>query len=276
MMMEDAIMPNEDIGDDEAFRNLPNAVRLSWGKVKQPKRGPKGELSIPQIVEAAIAIADRDGLGAVSMSRVAQSLGFTTMSLYRYVDSKDDLLVLMMDAACDIPLPPERPDEDWRQEMRDYVNATIQFIRDHPWFVDIPITSVPLTPNHLRIVDWGLRTMRNLPLNGYEKMSFVLLLSGYARNVGIVLRDMDRALKAGTAPDSFSGRGYTKELKLLVGPDRYPYLHPLVQSGVYTEESAEGNTVGDDFLFGLERILDGIEVYLQGKQAEKPEPASGK
>ena len=75
---------------------LPRGVALSWGLDKKPKRGPKRELSLKQIVDTAIVIADKDGLSAVSMNRVAASFGFTTMSLYRYVPSKDDLVLLML------------------------------------------------------------------------------------------------------------------------------------------------------------------------------------
>src|SRR3954454_975615 len=84
---------------------LPRAVALSWGVAEHPQRGPKRELSIERIVDTAIEVADTDGLGAVSMSRIATELGFTTMSLYRYVTSKDDVLALMQDAVCAIPIP---------------------------------------------------------------------------------------------------------------------------------------------------------------------------
>jgi len=95
---------NEEL--DEAISALPNGVKLAWGITKQPSRGPKGELSIAKIVEAAIEIADRDGLASLSMSRVAAALGFTAMSLYRYVSGKEDLLVLMQDAVCAKLSPP--------------------------------------------------------------------------------------------------------------------------------------------------------------------------
>jgi Transcriptional regulator len=254
--------------EHEALQSLPNGVLLSWGKVKQPKRGPKGELSIPQIVEAAVKIADRDGLAAVSMNRVAQSLGFTTMSLYRYITSKEDLLILMQEAVCVFDPLVERPDTQWREEMSDYVRLTVRLLREHPWYLDIPIMSIPITPNNLRIVDTGLRTMRALPLNDYEKMSFVLLLSGYARNMGVIMRDMDRAIQMGAAEGTFSGQAYTEALKHLVRREDYPELYPLVQSGVYTEEGWESNPIGDDFEFGLNRILDGIEMYAESKKGK--------
>lgn len=253
--------------DHELEEKLPRGIALSWGLVKESQRGPKRELSLSQIVNAAISIADRDGLSAVSMSRVAESLGFTTMSLYRYVPSKDDLLLLMQDAVCDIPIPPEKEGEHWRDIMRDYVREVIVVFLDHPWFGDIPIYGVPMTPNNLRVVDWLLRATRQLSLNDYEKMSIVLLLSSYARSTGIIQRDFDKAIKAGSSPSKFSGLDYSKTLKQLVTPDQFPDLHPIIMSGAYTGENEEMNTVGNDFDFGLERILDGIEHYLDSKKA---------
>jgi AcrR family transcriptional regulator len=191
--------------DAEALKSLPNGVTLSWGIIKQPRRGPKGELSIDKIVAAAIDIADQDGLPAVSMSRVAQALGYSTMSLYRYITSKEDLLVLMQDAVCYVPIPPEDAFMDWRDEMREYVRVCIHVFRKHPWFSDIPIMGIPATPNNLQIIDWLLRTMRDFPFNDYEKISFVLLLSSYARACGMIQRDMDRVIQAGKSPESFSG-----------------------------------------------------------------------
>ncbi|AZS16410.1 TetR/AcrR family transcriptional regulator [Paenibacillus lutimineralis] len=256
--------------DNERMDNLPLGVALSWGLVEPPKRGPKREMSIEKIVETAIAIADEEGLSAVSMSRIASTLGFTTMSLYRYVPSKDDLLLLMMDAACDIDIAEEaEQDMDWREKMRRFVRANINVIRKHPWYTDITITGVPMTPNNMEIADIGLRSTRDLPLNDYEKLSIVLLLSSYARSCGIIMNDLERTLKAGKSPGSFTGFDYSDALKKLVTPDRFPDLYPLVMSGVYTHEAEEANPIGNDFEFGLERILDGVEHYLSLKKGKE-------
>ena len=99
--------------------DLPPRLALAWGVAERPERAPKRELSIERIVDAAIELADADGLGAVSMAKVAQSLGFTTMSLYRYVTSKDDLLLLMQEAALDVEYPPAHEPADWRAELRE-------------------------------------------------------------------------------------------------------------------------------------------------------------
>ncbi|TFE31527.1 TetR/AcrR family transcriptional regulator [Cohnella luojiensis] len=249
---------------EEVLKSLPNGVTLSWGIIKQPRRGPKGELSIEKIVAAAIAIADQDGLPAVSMSRVAQSLGYSTMSLYRYIASKEDLLILMQDAVSNVPIPPEDAALDWRDGMREYVRVCVQVFRDHPWYSDIPIMSIPTTPNTLQIIDWLLRTMRDFPLNDYEKISFVLLLSSYARACGMIQRDMDRVIQSGRSPESFSGSDYSAALKYLVKADRFPDLYPVIHSGAYTDDT--DSPIGNDLDFGLERILDGIAHYLENKR----------
>ncbi|MEH7503431.1 TetR/AcrR family transcriptional regulator [Neobacillus drentensis] len=245
--------------------DLPSGIALSWGLGKQPQRGPKRELSIDQIVDAAIEIADKEGLAALSMSRVASSLGFTAMSLYRYIPSKDDLLLLMQEKVSDIDYQTEQPKADWREEMRQYVRICMNVFQVHPWFGDIPITSVPLTPNQLKLVDMALRTTRNLPLSDYEKMSIVLLLSGYARWCGMIMKDMSMAIQAGKKPSAISGLDYSTALKKLVTQERYPDLYPVLMSGAYTEENEGENTIGNDFDFGLERILDGIEHYILSK-----------
>lgn len=260
-------MSNEEVTPEEAAKMLPAGAALSWGLVKPPQRGPKREMSIDQIVSKAIEIADQDGLAAVSMNRIASALGFTAMSLYRYIPSKDDLLILMQDAACDIPLTPERPQHEWRESMREYVLGTVAIFRKHPWYGDIPIFGIPITPNNLRIVDWALRPLRDMPLDHFEKMSIVLLLSGYARHCGMLQRDIDRAVQAGSSEEEFSGINYSVALQTLVKPELYPNLYPIVMSGVYSGEQEAENTVGDDLEFGLERMLDGIEQYLNRKMS---------
>jgi len=248
--------------DENIDELLPRGVALSWGLKKQSQRGPKRELSIDQIVEAAVTIADKDGLSAVSMNKVATSLGFTPMSLYRYIPSKDDLLILMQDAVCDIPNPIIKGDTDWRGNLRKFFQAIVGIYLDHPWFGEIPISGVPISPNNLKAVDWALGGIRQLPLNDHERMSFILLISNYARGCGTIKRDLAQAIHSGTSPGALSGQDYSSVLKQLVSPERFPNLQPIIASGVYTEEDNKSNNVGDDFDFGLERILDGIEHYL--------------
>src|SRR3954463_13259613 len=91
---------------------LPASLEAAWGLRQRPTKGPKAGLSLERIVEAAVALAQADGIGAVSMARVAGELGSSPMSLYRYVAAKDELLALMVDAALG-PVPQAAEDRDW-------------------------------------------------------------------------------------------------------------------------------------------------------------------
>jgi Transcriptional regulator len=248
--------------EDEIFAKLPPGIALSWGIVKQPRRGPKGELSIAKIVDAAIEIADREGLSSLSMSKVAQALGFTTMSLYRYIKGKEELLVLMQDAVCRIPIPPEDAGKSWRQEMREYFEAGVGVFRRHPWYGETSFVHLPMTPGNLAAIDWLLRIMRNLPLTDTEKMSFMLLIASYVRACGLAVIDSDRAEREGASPDAFIKDAHAAMFRL-VSPDRFPYLSQVMMSGAYSEDVGDSELTGLDF--GFERIMDSIEYYVQRK-----------
>lgn len=249
---------------------LPRAVALAWGVAANPQRGPKRELSIERIVDTAIEIADAEGLGAVSMSRVAASLGFTTMSLYRYVTSKDDLILLMQEGAVLPPVPGEAVERGWRDGITAWVLAMRAAYREHSWLVDIPISGAPITPNSLLIVDWFLREVRSLPLSDGEKMSTLLLLTSYARATAAQERDIGAAAAAAADPADVTGANFFEVLAELVTPERFPYLSPLLTAGGYVADpGAEPypDDGDDDFSFGLERILDGIEYHVERVEA---------
>lgn len=251
--------------DQPELPDLPPRLALAWGVAERPERAPRRELSIERIVEAAVEIADAEGLGGVSMARVAQSLGFTTMSLYRYVTSKDDLLLLMQESVLDAEFPPAHEPPDWRAELREWVLFSMALFRSHAWILDVPITSAPLTPNNLRITDVGLRALRSTPLDGEEKISAILLASGYGRNAAQLGRDLDQAIADAGGDEGITGAAFAEALRHLVDEVRFPYLRPLIDSGTYV---GEGQI--DDVAWGLERVLDGIAAYIDARAAGAP------
>ena len=239
---------------------LPRATALAWGLAAEPMRGPKREMSIERIVEAAVELADGDGIGAVSMSSVAARLGYTTMSLYRYVSAKDDLLVLMAEEGVGPPPDHDPVDEDWRRGLQRWADALIAVYLRHPWLLDIPIDGVPLNPNDLAWLDWGLRMLAPTPLTRDEGVSAVLMLSGLTRwQAGLtrVLTQSDRP------PD------YDQQVLLqLVDPDNLPEVHAAVVEGVF---GPEGDDI-DPFAFALARGLDGLELYMERNREGRPAP----
>ncbi|SMY13089.1 TetR/AcrR family transcriptional regulator [Brevibacterium jeotgali] len=259
------------------------AVALAWGLADGGRRGPKPSLSLADIVDSAVSIADDEGLEAVSMARVAKSLGFTTMSLYRYVASKEELLAHMQDAALG-PLPADRVSagrvsadrlsaaadqtahSDWRSGLAAWTQAVLHQFRLHPWSVDIPVAGPPLMPRNIEWLDWCLGYLEGTPLAPLEKLSAVLLLSGYAQNE--VSREAAlRTGRGGHEPDANEGVDYEAALRHLVDPARLPALSAVLDEGLFTPPPNDTTADGDSFMldFGLHRILDGIERLMDSR-----------
>src|SRR5690606_17125959 len=104
-----------------------------WATHLHPPPPSKQSLTIDRIVQAAIAVADADGLRAVSMARVAADLGFTPMSLYRHITSKDDLLLRMQDRAVGAPPPDGFGEGDWRTALQGWAMTIWAGLRTHAW-----------------------------------------------------------------------------------------------------------------------------------------------
>ena len=242
---------------------LPRGIALAWGVAANPQRGPKRELSVERIVDAAIAIADDGGLATVSMASVATSLGFTPMSLYRYVSAKDDLVLLMGEAGFGVP-PETLADVDgWRDGLRAWSQAQVAVYRRHPWLLDIPIGGgLPSTPNNLAWLDTGLALLAPTPLGAAEKVAVALLVLSHTRWQATIERSyVEAANAAGVSPDELDTQAETL-LERLVTAEGFPEVHAALGEGAFGPEG------GDPFVFGLDRILDGIQHYLDTRPAD--------
>lgn len=243
----------------ETESGLPPVVEQLWGLRGTARRGgPKPALSIERIVAAAIELADTGGLAALSMSRLAEKLGYTTMSLYRYVASKDDLLVLVLDAA--LGLPPETPDGDWRAQSTAWAQALRAGYSRHPWMLELPISALPAGPNQLVWFDRGLTALAGTRLAEGEKASSVLLISSYVRTQAMLWLDLMRATESGRSPD------WAAVVERLADPARFPAVARAVAAGIFVDDPDSPERYPDDeFDFGLQRILDGIEVLHRSR-----------
>lgn len=228
---------------------LPKSVALMWGMGGSGARGPKRGLSLDQVVDAAIAVADDEGFGALSMSRVAERLGFTTMSLYRYVDSKESLLELLTDRA--VGLPPDIPaSTPWRLALETWAWAEFRAIRHHRWWLDIPMRRPPVGPNSMAWLETGLTALTDIPIPGPLKLQLVMNLSFYVIGRARFLKDI-----AGDREDE----EYATVLDRVLDPERFPQLTAALG----------GQPIGDemdwedvDFGFSLDRLLDGYASFL--------------
>jgi AcrR family transcriptional regulator len=242
---------------------LPGSLAAAWGLRERPGKGPKRGLSLAQIVRAGLAVAAADGLAAVSMSRVAAELGVGTMSLYRYVDSKRELVDLMVDAALGPPQPAD-PGASWRGGLAGWAWAQLAAYRANLWAVQVPLSGPPATPNALGWLEAALFCMRRTGLDEGQKMSVILLVSSYVRSQATLEAQLDAAVRAvGQSPSDLMA-GYNKLLAGLLDPQRFPEMAAVAASGVL----GKADDPDDEFAFGLERILDGVDVLVRSVGGE--------
>lgn len=255
---------------DTTETGLPRAIAIAWGMQETPQRGPSRGLSHERIVEAAMTIADADGLPAVTMQAVARSLGFTTMSLYRYVSSKDELLLLMQDAASALPKKIELP-VGWRPGLRTWALLIREAYRAHPWVLGIPRGQVSvLMPQSTRAADLGLGSLADLDIDDGEKVGVILSVSQFVASMVELEQNL---AQEGTVVFSPEGAELMGEV---ITAERFPHLHPLLADGHYvgaapsandSENSEAGAMVEDEFSFGLKLILDGLEALERSRSA---------
>ena len=180
-------------------RPLPPGLDLLWGRRERGRRGPRPGLSADAIVEAAVRVADAEGLEAISMARVAAELGVTTMALYRYVASKDELLQLMFDASALGAESLVLEGDGWRSRLRAWAIIQRDMLDSHPWITQMPMPAPPLAPNSLHFVERALQALDGTGLTGAEKMRVIGLLASYSLNEARMANDAARAAAAAQA-----------------------------------------------------------------------------
>lgn len=233
---------------------LPRAMALAWGVPSRRQPGPKPQLSLDKVVQAAVALADRDGLAQLSLAELAKRLGCATASLYRHIDSKDDLLLLMRDFAArpgdGVTAPPD--DADWRTGLASIAWAVFDRYRQHPWVLEIATTGPPTLPNELMWGELMLSTLAGTTMDDAQKLRAVTVLSGYVRKQARLAHDPVITGEPGAAP----GPGYAETIGRVLTPDRYPQF-----CQVFSALIAEAPVGYDreDFQFGLDVILTGLE-----------------
>jgi AcrR family transcriptional regulator len=226
---------------------LPRALELLWRDSAPPRRG----LNRQRIVATAIEFADAEGLGALSMARLAERLGCGTMSLYRHVANKDELVVFMLSAA---PAPPPAPsDANWRTALSDWADGLWDVYHQHPWILAAASSGLPADPGQLAWLDAGLAALRSTPLAERDKLAAVMSVLYFVRGAAAL------ALDAG----SLDASQYPELLRRLVVPARFPALAAALTEGVF--DDADDPRAGLDS--GVRRLLDGIGVEIAAANA---------
>src|SRR5215472_13799419 len=217
------------------------------------------DLTRMRIVAAAIRVADAEGLAQLSMRRVATELGAAPMSLYRYVNGKDELLVSMMDSVLgEDPLPARAP-KGWRAQLELSSRMQWRGFRRHPWLAPaLSMTRPQLIPNGMRHTEWALRSLDGLGLTIQEMMQVHTTLFSHVRGLAFNLEAEAQAEQdTGLTSEEWM---QTQEhgFRVIAGTGDFPLLNRLVNSEIELD-------LDQLFEFGLGLLLDGLERHLAGR-----------
>ncbi|MDT0268186.1 TetR/AcrR family transcriptional regulator [Streptomyces sp. DSM 44915] len=241
------------------------SLELLWRGRGPRTRGPKPGLSLEGIVTAAVALADREGVEALSMRKVAAELGVGTMSLYRYVPGKTELLHLMIDQVAAPPEPvPGEADQDWRTRLERVGRATYQRLQDHPWLLQLNLARTLLGPKALLDFDHSLSVLDGLDLTGREKVSMIVALDSYVTGIArhyVLLRQA--AEESGLSDEEF-WELQGPSIEKIFTQDDFPHVMRL-------DEDVFSATPDEITDFGLARVLDGMEAFITARQAARRE-----
>lgn len=257
-------MAPEYSGRGDAVRSM----ELLWGRVaREGARGPKQGTDLESVVRAAIELADAEGLDAVSMRRVAERIGLGTMSLYTYVPGKGELLDLMLDTvygerARDVGRDAGSP----RAALEAMARDQWDFHHRHPWTLSIASSRAVLGPNETDAYEAALSLAADLPVPAREIVAIVDAVSMYVRGAA---REAVEAAAAERVTGMTEMEWWTARDAILtekMTADRYPTLGRLESEGAFAVPPDTDNYnlrfIVDDFEFGLQRLLDGIEAHV--------------
>jgi AcrR family transcriptional regulator len=228
---------------------------------ERPVRGRKPTLTVDAIVAAAIEMADEAGLGALSMRALAERLQAGTMSLYTHVPGKAELVDLMLDGVLgETARPGELPD-GWRARLELVARENLALFNRHPWMLELVTFRPPMGPGVIAKYDFELRALEGIGLTDVEMDSVLALVLGYVHGAARQALEAKLVEQRTGLTDEEWWSAQAPLLERVLGPDDFP-----VASRVGTASSKEYQGLWDpehSFEFGLQRVLDGIEVLVE-------------
>ncbi|MEU3271420.1 TetR/AcrR family transcriptional regulator [Saccharomonospora sp. NPDC006951] len=240
----------------ETELGVPEAVLLAWNLAPAPTKGPKPRWTLQQLLDTAVGLGDQGGIEAISMSGLAKALGSGTMSLYRYVSSREVLVVLAADHA--LGPPPAPVGTNWRERLHAWVLDLRRVYLAHPWLTAVPVGTEPLLPSYLRRLEAGLDCVADLGLSGTRAVTVLTLLWTYTRadaEQGAQLA----AAESGHPPEEVN-KLFADRLRVLGKGEEFGLLLGVLD-GERRDSSGEGEGEQDaEFLDAIDIILTGIET----------------
>ncbi|MET0424785.1 MAG: TetR/AcrR family transcriptional regulator C-terminal domain-containing protein [Actinoplanes sp.] len=243
--------------------DIDRTLGLLWRRTlgtPQGTRGPKQRVSVDEVVRAAIAVADEEGLPAFSMRKVADRLGLKLMSIYTYVPGRSELIGLMVDEVIgEQELPPHQGSV--RERMTRVAQQLWDEYHRHPWLLQVENSRPWIGPNGSDQYEWQLAAIDGAGFTDLEMDQVVTLLISFTAGAARISVDAARTAEQSGISDLEWWEINAPVLERLMPGDRYP-----ISGRVGQVAGEEYNAVGDparSFRFGLDRVLDGLEVLLR-------------
>ncbi|HEU4347854.1 MAG TPA: TetR/AcrR family transcriptional regulator C-terminal domain-containing protein [Actinoplanes sp.] len=243
-------------------QDVDRTLTLLWRRTlgaPQGSRGPKQRVSVDEVVRAAVAVADEEGLPAFSMRKVADRLGLKLMSIYTYVPGRSELIGLMIDeVGGEVKLPPHTGD------LRERITAMARQVWDeyhrHPWLLQVEDHRPWIGPNGSDKFEWQLAAIEGAGFTDLEMDQVITLVTGFAASAA-------RASVAARRAAAQTGMSDAEWWEI-----NAPILQRVMPGGAYPISSRVGQAAGQEynaindpdrsFQFGLDRIIDGLADLL--------------
>lgn len=244
--------------------------QLLWVPECGAGRGPKRSLTLRQIAAATVRIADSDGLGAVSMQRVAADLGVTKMALYRYLPGKTELLALTVEEAVEEPPDLSGVPGGWRPRLETWARLLRDVWQRHPWLPAATVGDRSMGPREVGWIESALATLAGTTLPPRDRLDAVLLLCG-------LLRTTSSAGAVGTQPWTISAtNGTTLQTLISRRAQEFPALLAALPDGARRPPTGPAAVLHSSAETGLRLLFDGMQAAMDrcaGRSAPTARPA---
>lgn len=241
-------------------------LALLWGLSDEaPRRkGPARSVTVAQVVEAALTLADEQGLAALTMRAVAERVGISTMSVYTYVPGKPELLDLMVDALYARMERGAFDGESWRERVSTVAEENRMLLLQHPWMTEVAALSrPPLGPGLMAKYEHELAAFDDTGLSDVDMDAALTWVLGFVQAHCRAAHDARRATTDTAMSDAEWWRANQPILARAFDPEKYPRA---VRVGAAAGE-AQGSAWNEEraWEFGLARTLDGLAALIDGR-----------
>lgn len=237
-------------------------LELLWRQPERAerRRGPRQGLSVDEIVETAVALADENGLAALTMRRLATTLGVATMTLYTYVPGKAELLDLMLDSVYREMPRTDTTGEPWRRRLEAVAADNRRLYERHPWAATVSVSRPPLGPGLMAKYEHELRALDGSGVDDVDRDAALTFLLDFVRASALAAADAEATRRESELSDEQWWSANAPLLARVFDGTAYPTAARVgaaagaAYQGAYSPDHA--------FRFGLQRVLDGLGVMI--------------